>query len=115
MTDLLAQVRYWPLGLGRIVTSPFGPRDGGHHFGVDFGYPGGSAGRPVYACQSGTVLHCGAAQGYGGPDPAGWIVIDSDDAQGGGVFEYGHIVRLSLAQNAKQTVVSDGANWIAPW
>ena len=34
MTDLLAQVRYWPLGLGRIVTIPFGPRDGGHHFGV---------------------------------------------------------------------------------
>lgn len=87
-------IRYWPLQLGRIVTSPFGPRDGGFHAGVDFGYPGGSAGRPVYACQSGTVLHCGAAQGYGGPDPAGWIVIDSDDTQGGGVFEYGHIVRL---------------------
>lgn len=87
-------MRYWPLELGRIVTSAFGPRSGGFHYGVDFGYPGGSAGKPVYACQAGTVLYCGAAQGYGGPDPAGWIVIDSDDSQGGGVWEYGHIVRL---------------------
>jgi hypothetical protein len=48
----------------------------------------------VYACQDGTVLYHGAASGYGGPDPAGWLVIDSDDEQGGGVWEYGHIVRL---------------------
>lgn len=48
---------------------------------------------PVYAIQSGTVLYCGSASGYGGPDPAGWIVIDSSDAEGGGVLEYGHIVR----------------------
>jgi N-acetyl-anhydromuramyl-L-alanine amidase AmpD len=87
-------VRYWPLERGRIVTSPFGPRPGEFHTGVDFGFPGGSAGRKVYAVQSGTVLYAGAAQGYGGPDPAGWLVIDSDDAQGGGVYEYGHIVRL---------------------
>lgn len=86
--------RFWPLEKGRIVTSPFGPRDGGFHTGVDFGFPGGSAGKPVYAIQSGTVQYCGAAQGYGGPDPAGWIVIDSDDSQGGGCLEYGHIVRL---------------------
>ena len=87
-------VRYWPLDAGRIVTSPFGPRDGGFHTGVDFGFPGGSAGKPVYAIQSGTVKYVGAAQGYGGPDPAGWIVIDSDDSQGGGCIEYGHIVRM---------------------
>lgn len=86
--------RYWPLEHGRIITSPFGPREGGFHYGTDFGFPGGSGGRKVYAIQDGTVLHHGAAQGYGGPDPAGWLVIDSDDAQGGGVFEYGHIVRL---------------------
>lgn len=85
--------RFWPLDAGRIVTSPFGPRDGGVHTGTDFGFPGGSGGRPVYAAQSGTVIYAGAASGYGGPDPAGWIVVDSDDSQGGGVFEYGHIVR----------------------
>lgn len=86
--------RYWPLESGRIITSPFGPREGGFHAGVDFGFPGGSASRKVFACQSGTVIYHGAAQGYGGPDPAGWLVVDSDDSQGGGVFEYGHIVRL---------------------
>jgi hypothetical protein len=86
-------IRYWPLGHGRIVTSPFGPRSGGFHYGVDFGFPGGSGRRPVYAIQSGTVIHAGAADGYGGPDPAGWLVIDSTDAEGGGCLEYGHIIR----------------------
>lgn len=86
--------RYWPLGNGRTVTSPFGPRDGGFHTGVDFGKAGGSANMPVYAIQSGRVIYAGAAQGYGGPDPAGWLVIQSDESEGGGVLEYGHIVRL---------------------
>lgn len=85
--------RYWPLDVGRVVTSPFGPRWGGVHTGVDFGFPDGSGGRGVYAVQAGTVIFAGAAIGYGGPDPAGWVVIDSDDSQGSGVFEYGHIVR----------------------
>jgi hypothetical protein len=83
--------RYWPLEDGRVVTSPFGPRAGGFHFGADFGFPGGSGGRPVFAIDDGTVLHSGAAQGYGGPDPAGWVVVQSDD---GTVWEYGHVVRL---------------------
>ncbi len=82
--------RFWPLEAGRIVTSPYGPRAGGFHFGVDFGFPGGSGGRPVFAIDGGEVLYTGSAQGYGGPDPAGWIVIKSDD---GMVWEYGHIVR----------------------
>lgn len=82
--------RFWPLESGRIVTSPYGPRAGGFHYGVDFGFPGGSGNRRVYAIDDGTVLYCGAAQGYGGPDPAGWIVVQSDD---GTVWEYGHIVR----------------------
>jgi hypothetical protein len=85
--------RYWPLGTGRIVTSPFGPRDGGFHAGTDFGFPGGSANKPVYACASGTVIYVGAAQGYGGPDPAGWLVIDHPAGAGGGCTEYGHIIR----------------------
>lgn len=88
-----APLRYWPLGAGRRVTSPFGWRDGEYHTGIDFGRQGGSADMPVYACQSGTVIYAGAAQGYGGPDPAGWLVVDSSDDQGSGCFEYGHIVR----------------------
>jgi hypothetical protein len=83
--------RYWPLERGRIVTSPYGPRAGGFHYGTDFGFPGGSGGRPVHAIDDGTVLYHGAAQGYGGPDPAGWLVIEAPDGQ---VWEYGHIVRL---------------------
>jgi len=83
---------YWPLDSGRIVTSPFGQRAGGFHAGTDFGFPGGSAGRTVYAIEDGTVLYAGAAQGYGGGDSAGlagWLVIQS----GTQVWEYGHIVR----------------------
>lgn len=83
--------RYWPLETGRIITSPFGPRSGGFHYGTDFGFPGGSAHRKVYAITDGTVLYTGAAQGYGGPDPAGWIVTQSPDNT---VWEYGHIVRM---------------------
>ena len=82
----------WPLGTGRIVTSPFGPRDDGFHAGTDFGFPGGSANKPVYACASGIVIYAGAAQGYGGPDPAGWLVIDHP-AGVGVVTRYGHIIR----------------------
>ncbi|TQK29362.1 N-acetylmuramoyl-L-alanine amidase [Arthrobacter sp. SLBN-53] len=85
--------RFWPLGAGRIITSPFGPREYGFHAGTDFGREGGSAGMPVYAVQAGTVIFAGAAGGYGGPDPAGWLVIDSTDAEGGGCLEYGHIIR----------------------
>lgn len=84
--------RYWPLGSGRIVTSPFGQRAGGFHTGTDFGRSGGSAGMRVYSVESGTVLYSGSADGYGGPDPAGWLVIAN--ATGIGVWEYGHIVRL---------------------
>lgn len=85
--------RFWPLENGHIITSPFGPRWGGHHAGVDFGWEGGSANRPVYACAGGSVIHAGAAAGYGGPDPAGWLVIDHPTEDGGGTTEYGHIVR----------------------
>ncbi len=85
--------RYFPLARGYFIASPFGPRDGGFHAGTDFGREGGSGGLPIYACQAGTVLYAGAASGYGGPDPAGWLVIDSTDAEGGGCAEYGHLVR----------------------
>jgi len=83
-------MRYWPLGSGRIITSPFGPRPGEFHTGVDFGFPGGSGNQPVYAIDGGRVLYAGAAQGYGGPDPAGWLVVLADD---GTCWEYGHVLR----------------------
>lgn len=86
-------VKYWPLKKGFQITSPFGPRWGTFHAGTDFGWEGGSANLPVHAVKGGTVIYAGAASGYGGPDPAGWIVIDHPTADGGGVSEYGHIIR----------------------
>lgn len=88
--------RYHPLKKGYTITSGFGYRtfDNAVHTGIDFGSATGSpAGWPVFAIQGGTILYAGSARGYGGPDPAGWLVIDSPDADGSGVFEYGHIVR----------------------
>lgn len=82
--------RYWPLGDGRKLTSPYGPRGGSFHFGVDFGRDGGSANMPVFSPADGIVRYAGAAQGYGGPDPAGWVVIESSTE----TWELGHIVRL---------------------
>lgn len=81
---------FWPLGAGRIVTSPFGLRGSEWHSGVDFGRAGGSGGMAVYAPESGAVRYAGKADGYGGPDPAGWLVIECATK----VYELGHIVRL---------------------
>lgn len=85
--------RYWPLAHGRIVTSRFGPRGDDFHWGVDLGWPGGSAGLPVYAAQAGTVVFAGSASGFGGPDPAGWVVVDHPAEDGGGTTVYGHVIR----------------------
>lgn len=84
-----------------MVTSSFGKRAGGWHAGVDFGRSGGSGGMAVYAIESGTILYSGAAQGYGGPDPAGWIVLLAD---GGEVWEYGHIVREPTVRTGSRVI-----------
>lgn len=88
--------RYRPVVAESYVSSPFGTRTGqyaGMHYGTDFGKQGGSAGMPVYAAQAGTVVYAGAASGFGGPDPAGWVVIDHPTAAGSGTTVYGHIIR----------------------
>ena len=83
-------LRYWPLKRDQIrITSRFAGRinpvtgRAETHSGTDFGAPDGT---PFYACQSGTVQYIGEARGYGQ-----WIVIDSDDSEGSGCFEYGHM------------------------
>lgn len=109
-------MRYWPLEKGRILTSPFGPRAGGFHAGADFGFPGGSGSRPVFAIQAGTIQFAGAAQGYGG-DPtglAGWLVIDSDDDQGDGCLEYGHIIRLPHLRVGSRVQAGEHIAYINP-
>ena len=85
--------RYRPVPADSFVTSPFGPRWGTVHRGVDFGRHGGSANMPVYSAQGGKVVYAGAASGFGGPDPAGWVVIDHPAADGAGTTVYGHIIR----------------------
>lgn len=88
--------RFRPVKAESYVSSPFGMRTGqyaGMHRGTDFGLKGGSAGMPVYAAQGGTVVYSGAASGFGGPDPAGWLVIDHPTADGSGTTVYGHIIR----------------------
>lgn len=69
------------------VTSGFGPRWGTYHWGTDFGAPGGSGGRPVYAVKDGTVVRSGPASGFGQ-----WVGIDHPATNGGGETIYGHVI-----------------------
>ena len=65
------------------VTSPFGPRNGGFHTGIDIAVPYGT---PVHAARAGTVIQAGWDSGYG------YAVIIS---HGGGVTTlYAHNSRL---------------------
>lgn len=76
-----------PVQKGFYVTSHFGQRSGGFHWGTDFGLAGGSGGKPVFAVKSGTVTRAGAASGFGR-----WVTIDHPASNGGGETIYGHIV-----------------------
>lgn len=94
--------RYRPVPQESYVSSPFGPRWGTAHRGTDFGRSGGAANMPVYAAQGGKVVYAGAARGFGGPDPAGWVVIDHPAADGAGTTVYGHIIReVSVGQRVE--------------
>jgi murein DD-endopeptidase MepM/ murein hydrolase activator NlpD len=50
----------WPVH--GIITSPFGPRVGGFHYGIDIAAPTGT---PIHAAKSGTVLSISCGSGYG--------------------------------------------------
>lgn len=76
-----------PVPKGFYVTSGFGPRAGGYHWGTDYGVEGGSGGKPVYAVKDGTVTRAGAASGFGR-----WVTIDHPASIGGGETVYGHII-----------------------
>ena len=82
-----------PVPRNHFVSSGFGHRSGGYHFGADFGRVGGSANMAVFAAQGGTVVYAGAASGFGAPDPCGWVVIDHLASDGGATTVYGHIIR----------------------
>ena len=80
------------------VTSGFGPRWGTIHYGTDFGAPGGSGGRPVYAVKDGTVVRAGPATGFGQ-----WVGVDHPATNGGGETIYGHIIpEVKVGQQVKE-------------
>ena len=76
-----------PVPKGFVVTSGFGPRAGGYHWGTDFGKEGGSGGQPIYAVRDGLITRAGNASGFGK-----WITLDVDAQHGGGLYVYGHII-----------------------
>ncbi|MFE5699986.1 peptidoglycan DD-metalloendopeptidase family protein [Rhodococcus koreensis] len=79
--------RVRPVAPEFYVTSGFGNRPGGFHWGTDFGRNGGSGGQPVFAAQGGTVVMVGPADGFGQ-----WVVLDHPTEDGSGTTVYGHII-----------------------
>lgn len=76
--------RFMPIRAGTYqISSPFGQRGGGMHWGTDFAAQDGTN---IYAAQAGTVVHIGQAQGFGQ-----WIVIDHPEEAGSGTTVYGHM------------------------
>ncbi|MDV7244470.1 MULTISPECIES: peptidoglycan DD-metalloendopeptidase family protein [Rhodococcus] len=79
--------RVSPVAADFYVTSGFGNRAGGFHWGTDFGRNGGSGGHPVFAAQGGSVVMVGPASGFGE-----WVVLDHPTADGSGTTVYGHVI-----------------------
>jgi murein DD-endopeptidase MepM/ murein hydrolase activator NlpD len=81
----------WPVN--GPITSPFGPRWGSFHQGIDIGVPMGT---PIAAAAAGTVIYCGWESGYGN-----LVVID----HGGNLATaYGHqsSIAVSCGQHVEQ-------------
>lgn len=68
------------------LTSPFGPRWGSFHYGIDIA---NTLGTPIFSVMDGTVIDSGPASGYGQ-----WIRIKHDD---GSVSVYGHMQTLDVS------------------
>jgi murein DD-endopeptidase MepM/ murein hydrolase activator NlpD len=74
----------WPVS--GPITSPFGPRWGGFHPGIDIGVPEGT---PIHAAAAGTVIWCGWESGYGN-----LVVIDHHN---GIATAYAHQSRIAVS------------------
>ena len=87
-----------PVPKGFVVTSPYGPRWGSIHYGVDYGVAGGSGGKPIYAIKDGTVIAAGPASGFGQ-----WIRLDHPASVGGNESVYGHIIpEVTVGQRVRE-------------
>ncbi len=88
------------------VSSPFGPREGGFHRGVDLAAP---LGTPILAAIDGTVVAAGPASGFGN-----WIVVDSQhdglmSTVYGHMFASGVLVHTGDVVHAGQQIGAVGA------
>ena len=70
------------------ITSPFGPRWGGFHPGIDIGVPTGT---PIHAAAAGTVIWCGWETGYGN-----LVVVDHHN---GLATAYAHQSKIAVSCN----------------
>lgn len=84
--DLQARAPKLSLPTIGILTSPFGPRWGTFHYGVDLA---NVTNTPIMSVLDGTVIDAGPAQGYGQ-----WVRVKHDD---GSVSVYGHVESIYVA------------------
>ncbi|RJQ79286.1 M23 family metallopeptidase [Pseudonocardiaceae bacterium YIM PH 21723] len=92
-----------PIGPGGQVSSGWGLRLDGMHWGIDFAAP---LGEPILAAADGVVLNSGPADGYGY-----WVRIKHAD---GTITTYGHmysaLVRVGQPVKAGQQIAAVGNN-----
>jgi murein DD-endopeptidase MepM/ murein hydrolase activator NlpD len=77
----------WPVS--GPITSPFGPRWGSFHPGIDIAVPTGT---PIHAAAAGSVIWCGWESGYGN-----LVVLDHHD---GIATAYGHQSEIAVGCGA---------------
>nr|WP_120491102.1 M23 family metallopeptidase [Corynebacterium lactis] len=84
--DLQARAPMLSIPTIGVLTSPFGPRWGTFHSGVDLA---NVTNTPIMSVMDGTVIDAGPAQGYGQ-----WVRVRHND---GSVSVYGHVESIYVA------------------
>lgn len=98
-----------PMDAGTFtISSGYGPRSGGFHYGIDYAAPLGTA---IYAAASGTVAAAGSAHGFGQ-----WVILDHIIGGSKVSTVYGHmypagvLVKPGQIVSAGQHIANVGAN-----
>ncbi len=101
----------YPTTSEAITTSPFGPRGGAPHNGVDLAQPGGALDKPIFAARDGEVIAAGPADGFGQ-----WIVLRHEvdgkrvDTVYGHMYPDGVFVKQGETVTAGQEIAKIGNN-----
>ncbi|NMD57987.1 peptidoglycan DD-metalloendopeptidase family protein [Tsukamurella columbiensis] len=88
------------------ITSPFGPRSGAMHWGMDVSGPEGT---PIYAFADGLVRSAGPSSGFGN-----WIIIDHNikgqkvSSLYGHMYNDGVLVKVGQQVTAGQLIAKEG-------